>query len=190
MKSLNPNLYPRGGFFFKESDGARIFGDTWAGVMTRVAAYRKRAGYPPGDVVAEVTAQACQNNPTICVEENAAYTHEKNRASLKGRVLTWLAKMNAEKTKNPVAFVGEEEARSRATVCASCPRNQSLPEGCASCRAAVVESRKNLVGRRQEDARINSCATLGEELNAAIWLDRPRIEPGDLPGNCWQRRQV
>jgi hypothetical protein len=188
MKGINPNLYPRDGFAYKESDGVWIRGDTWAGVIARVRSYRIRQGLAAGNVEAEVMAQACAHNPGLCVDENAAYTQQVSRASLKNRILLWFLEMRQRKTKESIGIVSDSEARSRASVCAGCPRNTSLPDGCSSCRAAVTESRNQLIGDRFKDARIDSCDVLGEELNTTIHLDLVRVENAGLPGHCWRKR--
>jgi hypothetical protein len=189
MRSINPNLFPSGGFFYLERDGVRISGDTWAGVIVRVKNYRTRQGFAPGNVESEVMAQACDRNPGLCTEENAAYKHEVSRASLKNRVLLWFLQMRTRKAQESIGIVSDSEAKNRASVCASCPRNQSLPDGCSSCRAAVKESRNQLIGNRYTDARIDSCDALGEELNTTIHLDLVRVENSALPGHCWRKRQ-
>jgi len=188
MRQINRNLFPRDGYFFKESDGVRIGADTWAGVIARVKRYRARAGLPPGNPEEEVMNQACDRNPGYCTTENAAYTHEVSRASLKNRVLLWFLQMRKRKTDESIRIMSDTDARNRAQVCAGCPRNQALPEGCSSCRAAIEESRKQLIGSRFVDARINSCAVLGEELNTTIHLDLVRVENSALPEHCWRKR--
>jgi hypothetical protein len=190
MKKLNSNLYPKDGHFFVERDGARIFADSWKGVFKRVLGYRQRAGYPIGNVEEEVIAQACARNPVICSEDSAAYVKEVSRASLKSRVLQWFMKRQAEKQSEPFVFVPDDERNNRVNTCAACPNNQGLPEGCASCKAAVKEARGSIIGPRAVDARLNSCSVLGEELNTSVWLDRLRVEEPDLPAHCWRKRQV
>lgn len=188
MRTINRNMYPRDGHYFKEQDGVRIGADSWAGVIKRVANYRARAGYPPGNPEEEVMAQACDHNPGICTDENQAYKVEVVRASLKNRVLIWLLQMRTRKEKESIGIVVEQDARNRAQVCATCPRNQSLPEGCSTCRQAVEESRRQLIGSRFTDARVNSCDVLGEEINTSMHLDLVRIEHPGLPEYCWRKR--
>ena len=188
MRSINPNLYPRDWFAYKEIDGVWIRGDTSAGVIVRVRNYRTRQGLPAGNAEVEVMAQACAHNPGLCTEENAAYKHQVSRASLKNRILLWFLEMRQRKTKESIGIVPESDARNRASVCAGCPRNAALPDGCSSCREAVKESRKQLIGDRFVDARIDSCDVLAEELNTTIHLDLVRVEHPDLPGHCWRKR--
>jgi hypothetical protein len=187
MRQINRNLFPRDGFYFKESDGITIRGDTWPGVIKRVENYRKRNNFPIGNVEQEVISQACARNPGYCTEENAAYTAEVQRASLKSRLLIWMARRQQTMQSHPPKFVTDGDFRARAAICAGCPKNQSLPEGCASSKAAVNESRKNIIGGRTQDARLNACAVLAVDLNSSVWLDEDRVDDGELPGHCWRK---
>src|SRR6266446_9955804 len=103
--TLNPNVYPKGGHFFTESDGTRIAGDTWAGVIERVRRYRVRRGLPEGNPTAEVITQACAREPVICVRDNPAYDHQVRRGNFKGRVLTWLMQAQSRQKKGELQFV-------------------------------------------------------------------------------------
>jgi len=190
MKSINPNLYPHDGRFFIDSDGARISGDTWAGVIRRVEGYRRRQGRPVGDVAAEVTAQACQRNPVICTEDNAAYKQELRKSSLKSRVLAWFSAFIHQVQSSPPTFSSENDARNRANVCAGCPLNTALPDGCSSCKAALNEMRKSVIGGRFQDQRIHACNALSEDLNTVVWIEQTTVENPALPGHCWRKRTV
>lgn len=191
MKSINPNLYPPDGYHYVESDGARIFGDTWNGVIARVASYRKRAGLPPGDPRAEVVAQACSRNPGYCVEMNDGVTAAQlQKSSLKSRILKWLNEVRNTRPDQRPPGVARELAAQRATICAQCPHNTALPGGCASCAAAVKESRKAILLDRPIDARLNACVILGEDVAVAINFDLIAVENGALPPQCWRKRTL
>jgi hypothetical protein len=187
---INPNLFPAGGFWFQDADGAKIFADTWAGVVARVIAYRARANYPPGNPEAEVTAQACKRNPGLCQETDATYQAQLAKSSLKTRVLMWLSLLVQSKSSTPIEFVPESEARERARSCAGCPFNLGLSEGCSSCRMALEEARRAIIGGRAWDARLSQCALLGEDLNTSVWMERQRLADDRLPGHCWMKRTV
>lgn len=182
---INRNLYPSGGYFFVDTDGARIFGDNWPGVIERTRRYRERQGRPVGDVEAEVTAQACARTPSIC---HTVGTIEKNArvvASLKGRVLRWFRDLGLEHQ-----FVTPETWKARATICAECPHNKPLPGGCATCRAAVAELRKKILDRRPNDGRLNACEILGEDLPTAAHLEKPAVDNPGLPARCWRKKTI
>jgi hypothetical protein len=187
--TLNTNIFPKTGFMFVEKDGARIFGQTWAGVFARVAAYRRRKGQPEGDVPGEVIAQACSREPIICNHGTNAPLNQQ-AVPLKTRVLAWLNSLRANREKHPVEIVSWETARERTEICAKCPKNQGLADGCASCRAALRELRDDLVGNRFKDGRLNECDVLGEDLPVSVYLEQQTVEHGGLPANCWRRRSL
>lgn len=190
MKKVNPNVYPKDGFWFRDKDGARIAGDTWAGVVARVISYRKRAGYPPGDAEAEVMAQACERNPILCTEDSGAHAELLRKASLKSKVLAWMALARSHKKENRIDYVPAELAQARADICAKCPLNQSLQEGCHSCRQALQEMRNEVLGRRRTDTRLNACLELGEDLPTAVHLERESVVRPELPDHCWRKRTL
>lgn len=187
MRTINKNLYPKEGHFFQDKDGVVIRADSWAGLVTRVKNYRKRNGFAAGDAEREVTEQACSRNPGYCSEENAAYRVELNKSNLKGRVLAWLAKMRGSKDKQ-LSFT--EDAQRRAAICAGCQFNQALPGGCASCKAALKESRGQLIGARPQDGRLNACAILGEDLITSVWFEQITEDNAELPAHCWRKRSI
>lgn len=188
MKRLNPNMFPKDGFFFKEKDGAKIFADSWAGVVKRVIRYRQRAGYEPGNAEEEVNAQACARNPVLCNDDPAGHAAQLQRAPLKSRVLTWLNGL--QKIKNQIQFVDEQLARERAAICASCSHNKGLPDGCASCKAAIKILREDSIGRRFQDGRLQACEILGEDLPASVHVENQALDNTGLPGHCWRKRKL
>lgn len=175
---------------FKEADGTVIVGNTWSGVIARVRLYRKRNNLPPGDPVEEVHAQACQRNPSLCVQDDGGTTKRATReASLKGRILKWFAEVRAR----GVAFVSPEIAKDRADVCKRCPLNTPLPEGCANCRAVLNELRRAVLGKGRnanEYLQHHGCAVLGCEPATAVHLDEPTVENAELPAHCWRKRTL
>lgn len=183
---LNKNIYPPGGYFYVDSDGAKIFGDTWAGVMERVKAYRERQGRPADRVVEEVTAQACARAPSICHEMGKTETRARAVVSLKGRVLRWFKSIQEQTPQ----FVTPETWKARAAVCASCEKNHPLPGGCATCRAAVAALRSKVLDRRPVDGRLNACEILGEDLPTTAHLEIPAVDNPALPGNCWRKKTL
>lgn len=187
MLSLNQNVFPKTGYQFKDSDGTLIVGDTWGGVIARTKAYRKRAGLPEGDAASEVTAQACANNPGICRNEDGAYRQKLAEATLKTRVLQYLNGMRGLQAKGPIPWVSEAERAERANICAKCPLNTALPEGCSSCKKAVNELRKAVVGKRFIDGRLNGCVAMGEDIAVSTHIDHLRVSNGELPAHCWRK---
>jgi hypothetical protein len=189
-KTINVNLYPRDGYFFKDADGAVIRATDWPKVKRKVAAYRTRAGRPVGNVDAEVDAQACMRNPAHCAEISDATLHQTKVSSMKGRVLQYLSFIRGLIPGNRLPWANPRDAANRAAVCASCPNNTALPEGCSSCRAAVREMQKEILGGRTLDARLNGCCVLGESLPVSVWVDHDVVDSAELPPHCWRKRRT
>lgn len=189
MKRINVNLYPKDGYWFHEKDGSRHRAATWAGVMRKVEDYRRRTGYPLGNIEAEVSAQACSRNPAHCTDENDATIQQRKVVSLKSRVLQWMGALR--RIQRQIVFVSAQEAAERANICASCPFNTGLPEGCATCRAALRAMRFEIIGpSRAQDARLNGCLLTGRDLPTDVHIDSERKELPEAPANCWRKRGV
>lgn len=190
MMTINGNLFPKEGYYFLEQDNVRISADGWPGVIARVKNYRARAGLPPGNPDVEVVEQACKRNPGLCRQDNQVYSAQLKTTNLKTRIFQWFAAIQKLMQSEPLTFSNEKDARDRAQTCSTCPFNKSLPQGCATCKQAVDEARKSIIGGRFQDARIHECDVLAEDLNVSRWIEQVRLENGELPGFCWRKRQL
>lgn len=193
--TINVNMSPRDGYIFREADGTLLTAASWKGLSKRVMIYRVNAGKPPGNPMAEVLTQACQRNPDLCVSENTQPYPPQNkdpRSRIKIRLLQWLARwLKQKKSPEGINFVGEAESIVRSAVCAACPKNLNLPEGCASCRTALASMRKEILGgARVLDKRLNGCDVLGADLQTAVHLDEIRVNDAGLPAGCWRKIEV
>lgn len=188
MKKINSNLYPAGGFFFKESDGTIIRSTgSWSGVIARVARYRRRNGLPPGDPKAEVHAQACERNPSHCREDVDPVAQAALKvASLKSRVLAWLSGLRGRA--GELLWGDGVNAAARAAVCLNCPAHAQIAGGCGACKRSLSEIRKSLLGERNLDTRLAGCTILGEDPAVSTWIDQPPSDDPTLPACCWRRR--
>lgn len=188
MRKINVSIAPKAGYFFVEGDGTTIHGTgNWRSVIARVTSYRKRNNLPPGDPRAEVNAQACEREPNNCREtEDPVTTAALKVASLKGRVLGWLAGIRANR--ETVLWGDGENAAARTAVCLSCPAHTAIAGGCGSCKKALSEVRKDLLGPRGADPRAAGCVILGEDVAVNVWLDQPTVDNPELPGICWRRK--
>jgi hypothetical protein len=110
-------------------------------------------------------------------------------ASLKSRVLRWLAEMKQIGAERLI-FVTNETRLSRVNVCAACPQNHPLPGGCSACKAAVAELRKTILGKRPVDGRLNACAILGEDLSCAVSFEQAAVDNPGLPPQCWRKKTI
>ena len=188
---IRVNIYPKDGYKFTERDGT-VLSDSrgWEGLIRVVSSYRRRNKLPIGNPVEEVHAQACAANPTLCWSDDDVTRQEIKKVSLKGRVLRWLSEMIRFKARQPLGFVSNDEARAREDVCQKCPNNMALQtEGCGSCRKAVEEQRKELIGGRPRYKRLNACSVLGSDLQSAVHLDTVPVENAELPQHCWSKRR-
>lgn len=189
MQRINVNLFPKDGYFFRDSNGTVLRAGNWPAVIKKVREYRQRAGFPPGDPATEVIAQACTRNPAYCYEKT--HVAVAPQISLKARALQWLNAI-MRIPKDQLQFVSPAEAKSRAGICASCPMNQSLGvTSCNSCKQAFTEFRKQLLGgARVRDARLGGCAVLNCDLMTAMHLDEVRVDSAALPQHCWRKKII
>jgi len=186
MKSIQPNIYPKSGYVFNESDGSKHVASSWPGVIARVKRYREGQGRDSSTVEHEVIFQACLREPILCHEDNGDTRAEVKKSSLRSRVLRWLGELTKRK---PTNFVDGGLHAARTDVCIRCPVDKGMPGGgCGACKAAVRELQEEVVGPRQTDSRITACPILGEYLPVSTWLDEPTVVNPELPGECWRRR--
>lgn len=187
-QKINTNLFPKNsGYSFRDSDGTIIAGQSWPDVIGRLKWYRKHVGRPEGGAEEEVMAFACQQNPGLCSNEDDRYKQAVEKASLKERILRWLAFVLSVQAKGELGFVGDDERRQRADICATCPRNEALPSGCQSCNAALKELEGKIIGGRFHDARMHGCGVLGEYLPVVTNLQVVAVYNAALPGHCWRK---
>ena len=186
---INVNLYPKDGYFFRDSDGTPIRAGNWRAVIKKVIEYRERAGRPVGDVESEVIAQACQRNPQIC-RETIRVNIANRPVSLKSTVLQWLTGVKKIKERDgKVATVPLAEEKIRADVCAKCPLNTPLGvNSCSSCKRTLIEFRKFIFGDGRADGRLGGCSVLGVDLPTAARLDEIRVDNPQLPAHCWRKK--
>lgn len=186
---LNVNIHPKSGYLFEDTDGARIFGQTWPGVFSRVRAYRERCGRPVGNPEEEVVAQACAREPILC-QRGSNQTIADAPLPLKTKILAWMNGILQRRPKEPPSFVDERTAQDRTAVCAGCQFNKALNDGCASCRAAVKEMRGSILGNRFQDGRLNECEILAEDIPVSVHLEQTTVPRPELPGHCWRKRTL
>ena len=193
MMRIRVNIFPKDGYRFKEQDGTLLVGDSWRGITARVVAYRKRNGLPPGDPAKEINDQRCQTNPESCFQDSGPQHAAAVRVTtLKSRVLQWFSRVREAGRRTPTEFASTELAQARANVCAGCPQNQSLPDGCSSCKAAVKELRVEVIGGRPADPRLvnHGCNVLGAESATQVWLEQVTVDNAELPAHCWRKRTI
>jgi hypothetical protein len=190
VKQINPNIFPKDGFWFREADGARINGETWANVVARVIAYRRRTHVPEGNAKQDIINQACERNPNLCVEDNGVTQATRRKASLKTIVFKWLLDLLTKKNKDGVDFVDEGTHNQRADICAHCPKNLQIVSGCGACESTLKAQREAILGSRKADGRLFGCADLGEYLPVSTWVESQALDKPELPAACWRKRTL
>lgn len=90
------------------------------------------------------------------------------------------------------SFVSQEEAERRASICATCPKNQVV-HGCWGC-AGILKLVTQYLGKKHtsKDRALESCAVCGCVLRAKVWLEKGTIDNTGLeyPEHCWQREEA
>lgn len=187
MKRVNVNLFPKDGYFFREKDGS-VHRSTrgWTDLIGRVITYRRVNKLPLGDPAQEVHEQACQNNPGYCYED--AQPIPTPPRTIKTAVLQWIMNLRANKSK--VSFVSEPLPTERASICAGCPCNVPLKEGCAPCARVISEARKEILGGRRVDGRLHACEKFGSDAATMVHIDTTTVERPDLPDHCWLKQKL
>ncbi len=188
---VNPNLYPKNGYRFKEKDGSYQKASNWEGVIKKVTAYRERAGWPVGDVRAEVMAQACANNPSLCIDNSPRQIiHPKASyaSTLFQKVSNWLSQLVQKLQRRQLELVDGPEARRRAAICAVCPRQMAVPTVCGACISQMSNFRRVILqGQPPANAGLNGCSALGEDTQVSVHLKLEPVDTDDQPPQCWRR---
>jgi len=144
-------------------------------------------GNPEQDVV----AQACRRDPQIC-GESYRVSPIARPPSLKATVLKWLSSfLNLTRKGEKLEFVSPNEAYDRSNTCERCPFNTPLGvSSCSSCKQALREFRKALLGSKKQDTRLGGCSILGVDLQTAVHLEELRVDNPQLPAHCWRKKSV
>lgn len=178
VKHLNPNLHPPGGFRFVDARGVTHVGDTLEKLVSHLASYRKRNGFPVGDPQREVEEQICDTYPHLC------------GSSFNGRMLASRVVSNLveDVTRRGFMLVSPEEAKRRAAICAKCPMNVNWAEHCPPCKRKAKQFLPHLVRPNKPYKRLigRACHSAGDDLSVAVWLLEGRLV-GGAPAECWRR---
>lgn len=185
---FNQNLYPDGGYVFLDADGVKHRGDSWRDLFRLLKEYRERNGKTPGDPEAEVFTQHCARTPGLC-HAPPGPPPAPLAAGINHRVLNWLSHVLTNKRQNGTpALIAPEEAARRATICAVCPKQQSLSSACEACLQSVRDARKVILAEQTPaNQALHPCGVLGEDTFCSVHLNlKPENDPA-LPAHCWRR---
>lgn len=171
-----------------------IRASSYVDLIAAVTKYRVDNEIALGDVKREINDYICDNWPHMCHEfpaDQVTISYQQTAGdvppkTLTEEVLTWMS----EATTNHAAddLVLPEEARRRAEICSTCPKNKKLPSSCSSCIEAV--DRMSVVLRNgkstPKDKKLGVCTVLSHENRAAVWLRKDKLRTSDqLPSHCW-----
>lgn len=191
----DPNKTPPGGYFeYVQPESNLLFrhhSRMW--LAHEVKAHRQAMGYPVGpNFEVEIDEGVCKRQPHICIDENERNFRQRQR-------LGWAEVVDGTETlfRHFVAgspLVSQEEAESRARVCAGCQYNVSFKKPCGGLCGQLATLVNKVVGARlvSNAGAINSCALCGCYLNAAVWLpiEFQRVNGGEYPSWCWKQEKI
>lgn len=187
--TIKPQLYPPGGYNFRESDGSVHSGNSWAHLVRVVAQYRAVRRLPPGNPAKEITEAVCQANPQLC-HNGPGELGGGDMEAYYIRVAEWLARVMQKVRHASVRFVDAIKARERAEICRGCPYQKQWMKNCVSCQKSADASQKHILRGRPDAGRgLLGCEILSEDTAVSVHLDdAPKGDPR-LPGHCWRKRK-
>lgn len=189
MLSFNPNLWPDGGWFFKDADGVKHKGSSFNALVKTVIEYRQRRGQNVGDATQEIVVQLCARNRGFCKDTHPpGPIPETPSSNLMAKILNFMGWLIQEKRLGHIRLIDRNVAMARANICAKCPRQRALPTSCGGCKASVHTSRKAILdGQEPVHAGIAVCAALDEDVATVVHIAVPQRHDESLPAECWRR---
>lgn len=188
MQIFNPNLYPgNGGWYFVDSNGTKHVGSSFNALVNTVTAYRQRNGFPMGDPHGEITAQLCARQPGFCRDSDQGVVPPLPRhAHLTQRIVSWVGSWVQEKRFGRLKRVSDEEARRRAGICATCPRQIGIPMTCSDCAENLARMRLAILdGQQPVHKGLQTCDVFLDDLQVIV-----HHESGTSPAApvwCWRK---
>lgn len=188
MLSFNPNLWPDGGWFFKDADGVKHTANSFDNLVKVLIEYRQRRAQPVGDVTQEIIVQLCGRNRGFCKDSHPGPIPESPNGNMMAKILNFMGWLIQEKRLGHLRLIDRNVALARANICARCPRQRSLPTSCGSCKASVATSRRAILdGQEPVHAGIQVCAALEEDVATVVHIAVPQRQDASLPAECWRR---
>lgn len=190
---FNENMYPDGGWWFRDSDGVKHTGSSFRALLKTVRAYRERAAIEIGDLEVEVVNQLCARNPGYCREEPQRVAPAPSGAprnaisTLAQKVSSWVSRRFADRRMGRLKKVTASEAKRRAQICAKCPKQTAFPSTCGGCKENVNRLAAEAVANETLDRSLQCCSVLAEWTPASVWVDSPPEPNPDLPNECWRK---
>jgi hypothetical protein len=189
MLTMNENLYPDGGWWYRDAEGTKHKASSFRLLVKLIIEYRQRRAQDVGNPTLEVMTQLCGRNRGFCRDTNGpGPIPESPNGNLMSKVLNFMSWLKQEKRLGHVRLIDRNVALARAHICARCPRQRGLPTTCGSCAASVATSRKGILdGQDPVHAGIAVCSALEEDVCTAVHLAVPQRQDASLPAECWRR---
>lgn len=187
--TLNPNLWPDGGWWFKDAEGTKHKASSLSKLIETVIKYRQRRAQDIGNPSLEVLTQICGRNRGFCKDTSGPNPiPESPDGNLMAKILNFMGWLIQEKRLGHIRLIDRNVALARANICARCPRQRGLPTSCGSCKASVATSRRGILdGQDPVHAGISVCGALQEDVCTVVHLAVPQRQDESLPAECWRR---
>lgn len=176
---LNPQLRPPTGYRFRDADGVEHANASLDLLVEGLTKYRVRLGRPPGDPLAEITAQICAKTPRSCVADKGGFNGKLLVAGV-------AESLNQLLDSGAGDLVSPEVVAERVALCRKCPMNVSWEKHCPPCKrnllAIIPETIKPAVPEKTLAGR--ACLLARDDLSVNVHRkDAPKVIP---PGGCWR----
>jgi len=201
LSLIDPSTVPPGGFrYLQKETKTTLSGPSFPELLMKVRDHRLANNLPISlEWKQQVEHDMCEEMPpNVCrhvfgVRDVALPS--ANRALSLAEVLSGVKTIGAWMF-HGFSKVSQEEADSRAKICASCPYNQP-DEGCTACsKHAIGEAIQAVIGTSRTIAHdiLNSCAICGCTLRVAVWVPMdlilkhsPPTAENTPPEWCWKK---
>lgn len=190
---FNINLYPSGGWYFRDAEGVKHVGSSLQALVNTVRAYRERNALDIGDPEMDIVNQLCARDPGYCREEvrrvptPAPGAPRNPLSTLAQKVSSWVSQRFADRRMGRIKKVTASEAKRRAAICARCPKQLAFPSTCGGCKENVNRLAAEAVANEVLDRSLQCCSILAEWTPTSVWIDSPPEPNNDLPVECWRK---
>lgn len=184
--AITQGLYPSStGWTFIEQ-GATIRGDNCADLISKVAAFRSRNGFPKGDPVKEVVGYICSQNPGICKQNGRplpSNVGQKDPGTFGDRVVQWITEVGIY---GPKESVDRETISARAEVCRGCPHNVNFVPTCTTCNKTPLRIEAEVAAKNPPGTNtgLGACQHYNWANKMAIRF--PTAPDPRAPSGCWR----
>ena len=92
MLTMNPHIWPDGGWFFKDAEGTKHRASSFPGLVKLVIEYRQRRRQDVGNPTLEIMTQLCGRNQGFCKDTNGpGPIPESPDGNMMAKMLSFLA---------------------------------------------------------------------------------------------------